>query len=89
MVGQVVVVLGGQALHLGQAGIRDVGEVVVLVVVAHVEEDEVERSVVRVRGLAAAEEVMLGDEVTSQGVQTQAQQSARHQVHQRLQAESD
>ena len=87
VVGEVVVVLGGQALDLGQARVGDVGEVVVLVVVAHVEEDKVERAVVGVRGLPPAEQVVLRDEVAGQRVQPQPQQGPGHQVHQRLQAE--
>jgi len=80
VVGQVVVVLGRQLLDLGQLVVGDVGEVVVLVVVANVVQDEVEGPVVGVGGLALGEDIVLGDKVAGQRVKAQRHQRARNHV---------
>ena len=72
MVRKRFVVLGGDATHLGEPGAGYVGEVVVLVVVAHVEGEQVESAVVRVRFLTANEGVVFGDEVSGHGMQSHA-----------------
>lgn len=69
VVRQVVVELGGEGLDLGQASPRHVGEIVVLVVVADVEAEGVERTIVRKRLVAVAKDVVFRDEVAGERVQ--------------------
>src|SRR6185503_9497696 len=66
---QRVVKLRREGAQLREARAGDVRKVVVLVVVAHVEREPVERAVIRVRLLARAEHVMLGDVMTGNGMQ--------------------
>lgn len=56
----------------------------VLVVVAHVEGEEVEAAVVRVGLVALEEHVVLGDEVARDGVQAHPQHGAGQHVNHRL-----
>ena len=56
----------------------------VLIVVAHVPGQEVERPVVGVSFVALDEHVVLRDEVARQGVEPHGQERAQHQVGQRL-----
>ncbi len=83
---QVVVEFGCHLLHLGQSVAGYVGEVVVLVVVAHVEGDQIERAVVRVGLVALDEHVVLGDEVAGDGVEAETEQKSEPHVAQRLDA---
>ena len=80
----VVVVLGRYLANLGQTIAGYVGEVVMLVVVADVEGDEIERTVVRVGLVALDEHVVLGYEVTGDGMKAEAEQCAADQVEERL-----
>ncbi len=77
---QVVIELGRNLSHLAESVAGYVGEVVVLVVVAHVEGDQIERAVVRVGLVALDEHVVLGDEVARDGVETEAEHGADEQV---------
>lgn len=70
--------------HLREPPSRDAGEVVVLVVVAHVEGEQVEGTVVRVGLMALQEHVVLGDEVTRDGMQPHAQHGTSQHVDDRL-----
>ena len=57
-----------------QTASRNVGEVVVLVVVANVEGDQVQRAVIRVGFEAVLEHVVLRDEVACYRVRSHCQQ---------------
>ncbi len=86
MVRQAVVELGRDPPDLWQPRSRDVGEVVVLVVVAHVEGDRVQRAVVGVRLEALVEHVVLRDEVAGNRVEAHRHQRAADHVEQHLAA---
>ncbi|TNN63945.1 hypothetical protein EYF80_025787 [Liparis tanakae] len=70
----------GSGTNHGQPASRDAGEVVVLVVVAHVEGEQVEGAVVGVGLVALEEHVVLGDEVARDGVQAHPQHGAGQHV---------
>merc|ERR1719375_2580156 len=81
--GEVVVELGREPLERGQARPRDVAEVVVLVVVADVPREPVERAVVRVGLLLVVkvrEYVVLRDEVAGAWVQPAREEDAKDHV---------
>ncbi len=80
VVRKMVVELRSQSLHFGQPRVGDVWEVVVLDVVAHVEEDGVEWTVVAMRGLTFPEQVMFRDKMTCQRVKAQPKPSTQYQV---------
>lgn len=63
---------------------RDEREVMVLIVIADVEGDHVERAVVRVRFEALLEHVVLGDEVSSDRMKPHGHQGATHHVEEHL-----
>ena len=81
-----VVKLGSDSLHLGEPRAWDVGEVMMLHVVAHIEGNVVPGSVVRVGLIASIEHVVLGYEVGGHGVDPQTQQGANEKVIERLEA---
>eukprot|EP00160_Parvularia_atlantis_P010085 Unigene1986_Nuclearia_a/m.6185 Unigene1986_Nuclearia_a/g.6185 ORF Unigene1986_Nuclearia_a/g.6185 Unigene1986_Nuclearia_a/m.6185 type:complete len:385 (+) Unigene1986_Nuclearia_a:121-1275(+) len=87
VVRQRAVQLGRHGLELRQAGPGDVGEVVVLVVVAHVEREPVERAVVRERLMRACEDVVLADKVPRTRVQRAREERRGEEVQQRAEAE--
>lgn len=70
--------------HHGQPAAGDAGKVVVLVVVAHVEGEQVEGAVVGVGLVALEEHVVLGYEVSRDGVQAHPQQGPSHHVDHRF-----
>lgn len=87
VVRDVVVVLWNHSFELRESGSRDKGKVMVLHMVANVEGESVQRSVVRVSLLPTEKHVMLADEVTRQGVKTHRQERAGNEVYQGLHAE--
>ena len=66
---------------------RDIGEVVVLHVVADVEGNVVEWAIVGVCLVTLLVEVMLGDKVSGQGMQSHGQDGSYDEVHVGLEAE--
>ena len=84
--GERLVELGRDLAQPVQPRVRDLREVVVLVVEAHVVGERVERAVVRVRLLARHEAVVLGDEVARHRVQPAAEERPGEEVGQRLDA---
>lgn len=77
-------VLVTSGTHRGESASWNAGEVMVLVVVANVKGEQVQRTVVRIRLVAFEEHVVLGDEVSGDGVQAHAQQGSSKHVHNRL-----
>ena len=78
MIRQILVELGRDLAHLRQASVGDVGKVVVLHVIANVEEDAIEGTVVAVRRfVSVVEEIVLRYEVTSQWVEAHAEKGAQ------------
>jgi len=65
VVRQLIVELWSQGLQLGEIAPCDVWEIVMLVMVAHVESKHVERTVVGVGFYLACENVMFREEVSS------------------------
>ena len=63
---------------------RHVWKVVMLIVVAHIECDQIQRPIVGVRLIALDKNVMLSNEVAGDGMQTKTKQCAEPQVTQRL-----
>lgn len=80
MLRHVVIEFGGYLLDQRQATARHRRKVVVLVVIAHVEGDPVQRAVVRVRFVSLREHVVLADKVSGHRVQTHRQHGAHNQV---------
>lgn len=68
-----IVKLGSDSLHLGKSGAWDVGEVMMLHMVAHIEGNVVPRSVVGVGLITSFKHVVLGYEVSGHGVDTHTQ----------------
>lgn len=68
----------------GQPAAWNAGEVVVLIVVAHIEGEKVERAVVGIGLVALEEHVMLSDEVARDRVKAHAQHGAGQHVDHRL-----
>lgn len=79
-----IVEFGCDATHHGKLESGDARKVMVFVVISDVEGDQVQHSVVGVSFLALLEDVMLGDEMPSDGVDSHAQQSSANVEHQRL-----
>lgn len=84
MARQVIVELWGQLSYLGQPTPRNIREVMVFVVIAHVKGDVVEWAVVAVRLEAFVEHVVLRDEMSSHWVQPHCQQGSPSQVEHTL-----
>ncbi len=68
--GEVIVVFWTHLLQCGQPASRNAREIVMLVVVADVEGNQIERAVVGVRFLAFDEYVVLCDEMAGYGVES-------------------
>ena len=86
MVRQVVVKVVGDLAHLRQLIPCNVGEIVVLVVVTHVEREAVEPPVVRVRLLVPEEHIVLGDEMRRERVDLAGEKRLQQEVPDRAHA---
>mmetsp|Transcript_73308 Transcript_73308/g.210539 ORF Transcript_73308/g.210539 Transcript_73308/m.210539 type:complete len:242 (+) Transcript_73308:3-728(+) len=84
---QVVVEFGCDFPNLGQVRPRDVRKVMVLVVVADVVREHVQRPVVRVRLCHAIDDVVLGKKVAGRRVDGAGEKGAQEEVEQALWAE--
>lgn len=65
----------------------DAGEIMMLIVVAYVEREQIQRSVVRIGLMALEEHVMLSNKVSRDGMKTHSQHRASQHVEQRLGAQ--
>lgn len=84
----IVIEFGRNPLHVRQPTAGHRRKVVMLVVVAHVERDKVQRPVVRIRFVALGEHVVLGNEVAGDRMQTHRDQCAHDHVPQHLPAKA-
>lgn len=80
MAGQVVIVLRCHLPHLWQSAPRDIREVVVLIVITHIEGDIIERPIITVRLETFVEHVVLRDEVSSHWMESHSQQGSPSQI---------
>ena len=78
---------GNHGLKLRKSRSGDKRKVMMLHVIADVEGDGVQWSVVRIGFLAAEEHVVLADEVTGNGMKTHRQEGSGNEINQRLDAE--
>ena len=72
---QIIIKLGRYALHFRQPRVWNVRKVVVLVVVANVEEQQVQRAVVRVSCVAVVEEIVLRNKMSREGMKPEAKEA--------------
>lgn len=83
----IVIKFGCDAFHLGQSAARHGRKVMVFVVIAHIERDEIQWSIVRVGLEAFGKHVVLGNEVSGHGMQSHRKQCANDEVPQNSPAE--
>ena len=83
MLRQRIIVLRGQRTHFGQVEARHPGEVVVLVVVADIVRQEIERTIVGIRLLPVHKFIVLGNEMTRNRMQAQTKPIGQQEVPQR------
>mmetsp|Transcript_35610 Transcript_35610/g.80179 ORF Transcript_35610/g.80179 Transcript_35610/m.80179 type:complete len:246 (-) Transcript_35610:293-1030(-) len=76
-----VIVLVRHASHVRQVLAAYVAEVVVLIVIAHVEREPIQRTIVAVRLLTPVHHVVLRNEMSRDRMEAHAEQCAHDQVH--------
>jgi len=80
IMGYIIIKLWRNSPHLSQILSTNKGEVMVLIVIPYMESEPIQRSVVTISLLFLVHDIMLGDEMTSDGMDSHTQQSSKNEV---------